>query len=76
MLAALKFFPGMEVALKRLYSILLVEDTVRESMRGVTRGSAWAMANKILEVHPASGLRVTKIDHAISLPTTKKTPML
>lgn len=63
---ALKSCPWMEVALRRLYSLLFVDSSVREGDGQVTRRAAWSMANRILEVHPSGGLRVPFLDSLVS----------
>lgn len=62
---ALKNCSWMEVALRRIYTILYVEDALALSNGQVQRSTAWSMVNHILEVHPSGGLRVPELDNSV-----------
>lgn len=66
MTKALELCPWIEIALRRLFGILYLENAVSQGQGTVSRSAAWYVAKSVLEVHPATIIRVPALDSILA----------
>lgn len=63
MTEALEQCPWMEVALRRLFAVMYVENTASGE---ASRAAAWQVVQKVLEIHPTANIRVRTLDSMLA----------